>query len=64
MSRQATELDKERIRLEMRVCDLEKEASRKVGKRVKLEDEVKKLKNLVKELKVDIVKKEARLDLL
>ena len=64
MSRQATELDKERIRLEMRVRDLEKEASRKVGERVKLEDEVKKLKNLIKELKVDIVKKEARLDLL
>ena len=48
----------------MRVRDLEKEASRKVGERVKLEDEVKKLKNLVKELKVDIVEKEARLDLI
>ena len=50
--------------LEMRVRDLEKEVSSKVGERVKLENEVKKLKNLVKELKVDIVKKEARLDLL
>ena len=47
----------------MRVRDLEKEASRKVGERVKSEDEVKKLKNLVKELKVDIIEKEAHLDL-
>ena len=41
----------------MRVRDLEKVASRKVGEKVKLEDEVKELKNLVEELKVDIVKK-------
>ena len=41
----------------MRVRDLEKVASRKVGEKVKLEDEVKELKNLIEELKVDIVKK-------
>ena len=46
----------------MRVCDLEKEASCKGGERVKLEDEVKELKNLVEQSKVDIVEKEARLD--
>ena len=46
----------------MRVCDLEKEVSSKVGERVKLEDKVKELKNLIEELKVDIVKKETRLD--
>ena len=50
------------IRLEMRVCDLEKQASSKVGERVKLEDQVKELKNLVEELKVDIIEKETRLD--
>ena len=62
MSRQATKLDQERIRLEMRVRDLEKQASSKVGERVKLEDKVKELKNLVEELKVDIIEKETRLD--
>ena len=46
----------------MRVCDLEKQASSKVGERVKLEDKVKELKNLIKELKVDIVEKETHLD--
>ena len=46
----------------MRVCDLEKEVSSKVGERVKLEDKVKELKNLIEELKVDIVEKETRLD--
>ena len=48
--------------LEMRVRDLEKEVSSKVGERVKLEDKVKELKNLIEELKVDIVEKETRLD--
>ena len=46
----------------MRVRDLEKEVSSKVGERVKLEDKVKELKNLIEELKVDIVEKETRLD--
>ena len=48
--------------LEMRVRDLEKEVSSKVGERVKLEDKVKELKNLIKELKVDIIEKETHLD--
>ena len=48
--------------LEMRVRDLEKEVSSKDGERVKLEDKVKELKNLIEELKVDIVEKETRLD--
>ena len=61
-SKQATKLDKERIRPEMRVRDLEKEVSSKVGERVKLEDKVKELKNLIEELKVDIIEKETRLD--
>ena len=46
----------------MRVRDLEKEMSNKVGERVKWEDMVKELKNLIEELKVDIVEKETRLD--
>ena len=46
----------------MRVRDLENEVSSKVGERVKLEDKVKELKNLIEELKVDIVEKETRLD--
>ena len=46
----------------MRVRDLEKEVSSKVGERVKLEDKVKELKNLIEELKVDIIEKETRLD--
>ena len=46
----------------MRVRDLEKEVSSKVGERVKLEDKVKELKNLIEELKVDIVEKDTRLD--
>ena len=46
----------------MRVRDFEKEVSSKVEERVKLEDKVKELKNLIKELKVDIVEKETRLN--
>ena len=41
---------------------MEKEVSSKVGERVKLEDKVKELKNLIEELKVDIIEKETRLD--
>ena len=40
---------------------MEKESSRQVEVRAKLEDEVKELKNLVKELKVDVVVKDIRL---
>ena len=61
-SRQAIELDKERIRLETKVCDTEKEVSRKAGERVKLEDMVKELKILIKELKADVVEEETHLD--
>ena len=61
-SRQATELDKERIKMEMKNRDIEMEASRKAGERVKLKDEVKDLKNFIEELKADIFKKETHLD--
>ena len=61
-SRQACELDKERIRLETKVCDIEKECSHRARERVKLEDEIKELKNLIEELKVEAIKKDIRLD--
>ena len=61
-SRQATELDKERIKMEMKNRDMEMEASRKAGERVKLKDEVKDLKNFIEELKANIFKKETHLD--
>jgi len=61
-SRQATKLDKERIKMEMKNKDIEKKVSCKAEERVKLKDEVKDLKNFVEELKVDIIKKETCLD--
>ena len=61
-SRQATELDKERIKMEMKNRDMEMEANRKAGERVKLKDEVKDLKNFIEELKADFFKKETHLD--
>ena len=61
-SRQATELDKEKIKMEMKNRDMKMEASRKAGERVKLKDEVKDLKNFIEELKADIFKKETHLD--
>lgn len=55
-SKQATKLDKERIRLESMVHDMGKEANRKDGEKMKLVDEGKELKNLIKELK-NLIKK-------
>ena len=61
-SKQATKMDYERVRLEAKIRDMEKESSRKTGERMKLEAEVVELKNLVEELRVDIVEKDTRLD--
>ncbi|KAK9998150.1 hypothetical protein SO802_017753 [Lithocarpus litseifolius] len=61
-SKQATEIDHERVRLEAKICDMEKESSPKTGERMKLEAEVEELKNLVEELRMDIVEKDTRLD--
>lgn len=61
-SRQAADLDKERIRMETKIRVIEKESSRKVRERRKLEDEVKDLKNLVEELKANIIEKDTLLD--
>ena len=60
--RQATELDKERIRLETKVHDMEKESSHKAKGKVKLENEIKELKNLVEELKAYIIENDTWLD--
>ena len=62
VSRQAYKLDKQRVRLEVKVREMEKESSCRAEVRTKLEDEVKELKNLVKELKVDAIEKGTRLD--
>lgn len=62
VSRQAYKLDKERIRLETKVRGMEKEFSRRMRERMKLKDEVKELKNLAKELKVDIMEKDTCLN--
>ena len=62
MSRQATNADQERIRIKAKIRDMEKESSRKTRERMKLEAEVVELKNLVEELRVDIVEKDTRLD--
>ena len=69
VSRQAINLDKEKIRLETKVLAMERELSRRAGERLKLvekvkhlEFEVKELKNLAEELKTDIVNKESCLD--
>ena len=62
MSRQATNANQERIRIKAKIRDMEKESSRKTGEKMKLEAEVVELKNLVEELRVDIVEKDTRLD--
>ena len=61
-SKQATKMDYERVRLEAKIHDMEKESSRKTGERMKLEAEVEELKNFAKELRTDIVEKDTRLD--
>lgn len=69
MSRQAIDIDKEKIKLDTKVLAMKRESSKWVGERLKLEDkvrhlefEVKELKNLVEELSTDIVDKESCLD--
>ena len=61
-SKQATELNKERIRLETKVRDIKKESSHKAREGVKLEDEIKELRNLVEKLRADIIENDTHLD--
>ena len=55
-------MDHERVRLEAKICKIEKESSCRVEVKAKLEDEVKELKNLIEELKANAVKKDIFLD--
>ena len=45
-SKQTTEMDHERVRLEAKIYDMEKESSCRTGERMKLEAKVLELKNL------------------
>ena len=62
VSRQATEMDKMRIQLEMRIQEVKYDCWGWAEVAAKATDKVKKLKNLVEELKADIVKKNTRLN--
>ena len=61
-SRQAYELDQEKVRLEAKIREMQVESSCRARVRIKLKEEVKELKNLVKELKADAVEKDNHLD--
>ena len=61
-SRQAMEMDKMRILLETRIQEVRNDCKGWVEVAAKAKDETKELQNLVKELRVDIVKKDTRLD--
>lgn len=50
-SRQAIDLDKEKIRLDAKVIVIKRELNTRVGERLKLEDQVKHLEFEVKELR-------------
>ena len=62
VSRQAYELDQQRVRLEAKVHEMERESSHQAEVRAKLEDEVKELKNLIEELKSNAIEKDTHLD--
>lgn len=54
-------MDKDKVKLEAKVRDMEKESSHKMGERMKLDGEVKELKNLVEKLRIDIMEKDTSL---
>ena len=55
-------MDHERIRLEARVREVQGDYRSRAEVATKVIDEVKELKNLVEELKADVVEKDTRLD--
>ena len=61
-SRQATGLDKTRILLETRIQEVNKESKKWVEVAAKAKEKATKLQNLIKELKIDVVEKDTRLD--
>ena len=62
VSRQAIEMDQNRIRLEAKISEVQVDCRGKTEVAAKAMDKVKELKNLVEELKTDAVKKDTRLD--
>ena len=58
VSRQATEMDQNRIRLEAKINEVQVECRSRAEVAAKVMDEVKELKNLVEELKADVVEKD------
>ena len=61
-SRQATEMDQNRARLEAKISEVQANYKGKAKMATKAMDEVKELKNLVEELKANMVKKDTRFD--
>ena len=61
-SRQATDLDKTRLMLEKRIKEVKDESKKWAEVAAKDKDEVKELRNLNEELKIDTLKKDTRLD--
>ena len=61
-SRQATERDKTRILLEMRVKEVKEESKVWAKVAAKAREETKELRNLNEELKTDVLEKDTRLD--
>ena len=61
-SRQATELDKTRILLEMRIQDMKDECKKWAEVAAKAKKEAKEQQNLVEELRIDIVEKDTLID--
>ena len=62
MSKQAYKLDKTRVMLKAKIRDMEKESGHRMWERMKLEVELKELKNLAVELRTDIVEKDTHLN--
>ena len=63
-SRQATEMDKTRILLEIRIQEVKDDCKGWAEVAAKAKDEAKELQNLVEELRADIVEKDTHLDYL
>ena len=61
-SRQATGMDKTRILLETRIQEVNEESKKWAEVAAKAKGKATKLQNLIKELKIDVVEKDTRLD--
>ena len=62
VSKLATEMDHERVRLEARVREVQADCRSRAKVMAKATNEVKELKNLVEELKADAIEKDTHLD--